>query len=101
MSGITMDDDDFIHLCTNSAQWADVTDWADQAKRGRFDLSGRPGHSPSLHWKMAYWLGTEYTAVVLARVFLAGRGFEWETVVDTAGDEWVLLTDYDHWAGQR
>jgi hypothetical protein len=50
---------------------------------------------------MAYWVGTEYPAVVLARAFLASRGFECQTVVDAAGGEWVILTDYDHWADQR
>ena len=32
---------------------------------------------------------------------LASRGFECQTAMDTADDEWMILTDYDHWAGQR
>lgn len=95
-------EDDFIHLCTNSAQWAEETaDWAPHIRDGRFEGDGRAGNQPSQHWRMAYWVGTEYPAVVLARAFLASRGFECQTVVDAAGGEWVILTDYDHWADQR
>jgi len=95
-------EDDFIHLCTNSTQWAeDAADWAPHLRNGRIEGDGRAGNQPSQHWRMAYWLGSEYTAVVLARAFLASRGFECQTAMDTADDEWMILTDYDHWAGQR
>jgi len=95
-------EDDFIRLCTNSAQWAEeAATWVPHILDGRFEGDGKAGNSPSHHWQMAYWVGTEYTAVVLARAFLASRTFECQTVWDTAGDEWVILTDYDHWAGQR
>ena len=96
---IVMDEHDFSLLTQNSAKWAGH-DWDTQVQAGRFEIQGTPQIPPGLHWKMAYWVGSEYTTVVLARSFLASRGYESQTVVDLNGDDdWVILTDYDAMEG--
>jgi hypothetical protein len=97
MSGpvqISMDEADFRLLVHNAAGWAGQN-W--EEKIGRFEVQGTPGMPPGMHWQMAYWVGSEYTTVVLARSFLASRGYESQTVVDLTGNDWVVLTDYDDW----
>ena len=97
---IVMDEGDFRLLTHNAAKWAGEDDW--EVQTGRFEIQGRPETLPSLHWKMAYWVGSEYTTVILAMSFLAAQGFESQPVVDLASDcEWVILTDYDDWEGTR
>lgn len=105
---IVMDDEDFSHLCSNSTAWASGADdktnkgrtfpgWRRQIADGRFELSGSANGQPALHWKIAYWVGSDYTAVILAKSFLAAKGFECQVAWDLAEPgEWVILTDYDY-----
>ena len=97
---IVMDEDDFSYLTENSMNWAGH-DWDTQVQAGRFEVQGTPRVPPGLHWRMAYWVGSQYTAVILARSFLTSRGFESQAVVDGMGADWVILTDYDAWKADR
>ena len=92
---IAMDDTDFGYLLHNSAKWADSAgEWEPQLRNGRFTAS-EPGVLTG-HWKMAYWIGSDYTAVILARAFLAAWGYECQILTDEAsGGGWVILTDYE------
>jgi hypothetical protein len=91
---ISMDEADFRLLIHNAARWAGHG-W--EEKLSRFEVQGAPDIPPGTEWQMAYWVGSEYTTVVLARSFLASRGYESQTVVDLTGNDWVVLTDYDDW----
>ena len=97
---VVINEDDFSYLTENSTKWAGH-DWDAQVQAGRFEVQGTPGIPPGLHWKMAYWVGSSYTTVILARSFLASRGYDSQAVVDGVDCDWVILTDYDNWPGPR
>lgn len=88
---------DFERLCENSGNWADLT-----PRRDRFE-EVEDGAPPFFReWKRVYWLGRDYVTVILARAFLAARGFEYEVLFDAAAGEpgglafgYVILTDYE------
>lgn len=96
---ISMDEADFGSLTQNSMRWADGAEgWTERIRDGHFEVHGTPGTPPSMDWAMTYWLGNEYTSVILARAFLAARGFACQVIIDLAtGPEWMILTDYDRW----
>jgi hypothetical protein len=108
---ILMDADDFERLCNNGTAWAGYAEdheyggkthpgWRTQISEGRFEVSGKAGFWPSLRWKQAYWVGPDYTAVILARSFLTAWSFECSVVWDLAEPgEWVILTDYERKEG--
>lgn len=93
---INMDDEDFANLCNMAGEWAARADtWTNHLDVERFEF---PGDRPSMKWKRAYWLGEEYTAVILAKSFLADRGYSSDVVWDMSSNSdkgWVILTDYE------
>ena len=93
---LTMDDEDFGYLTTNSAEWAAIgSEWAPQIADGRF-VTVPPGGIPFTTWKCAYWLEDGYAALMLARAFLDAWGHDYQVVTDEAEDGgWVILTDYE------
>jgi hypothetical protein len=87
--------EDFQRLCENSAP-GDVS-----AQTGRFEVVEPAEPRWHREWSRAYWMGGSYTTVILARAFLAARGFGYEVLFDTASDKpdgpmfgYVILTDY-------
>lgn len=91
---ISINAEDFEFLRNNSMAWAGH-DWEIQVFDGRFEAAGKAGQEPGMHWRRAYWMGPEYTAVILARAFLQAKGFDCEVVFDLAGPgQWMILTDY-------
>jgi hypothetical protein len=100
---VAMDDEDFSHLWHTAMEWARYAHggdggWAQQIRDGRFEVGGSADTWPSLGWKWAYWLGSDYAPVILAKAFLAAWGNDCDIVMDAGGStepEWVILTDYD------
>lgn len=99
MIQITMGDSDFERLTTNSTKWAEswTSSWEEHVLSGRFEHSTeRYDTPPRSDWAMAYWVGDDWTHVMLCRAFLLSRGFECEALWDgTVEDpEYVILTNY-------
>ena len=80
---MTITDYDFNHLHDSSMQWGKA--WMKQ--KGRFE------DAPLFTWKMAYWCD-RYLDALICQHFLSTRGFESQTVFDTATVQWVILTNY-------
>ena len=86
---------DFQRLCENSGQWAD---WEVPPRRFESLDTTSPANG---HWQRAYWVGDNYTSVILARAFLAARGHDYKILYDTAEHPngqafgYVILTDYE------
>ena len=91
---IVMDDEDFNWLCNDKMPWAGEKGWQQESREGRFSASG--AGPPAFHWKIGYWVGPDYVAVILAKSFLAAKGFPCEVIFDNTRGEWVILTDYDY-----
>ena len=90
---VVMNADDFERLAHTSMEWASNTgDWQDLVNHGQFE------GDPAPHWKWAHFVGPGYAAVVLARSFLLGHGYDCQIVWRMADDPnwvgWVVLTDY-------
>lgn len=98
---IIMDDDDFRLLIQNAMQWAGGG-WERHIASGRFVNAAGPAR-PSARWKVAYWFGENYAAVIFAKAFLDDREFRYEVVNDNVdpGGGWMILTDYDMTADRR
>lgn len=91
---IVMDDGDFTHLITNAMKWAGE-DWEPQIRRGRFLVDSQMDVWPGTHWKWAYWVGTGYAAVILARAYLDSQKASYQIASDETDGEWLILTDYE------
>jgi hypothetical protein len=76
-------EEDFNRLWDTSMAWGN--EWRSQD--GRFEPL------VSYDWAQAYWFELAYSNLILARVFLDQKGYEYEISSDEAGG-WVLLTNY-------
>jgi len=89
--------EDFDRLCENSGIGSIAVE-----QPGRFEAMNYPEPPSSTRWHWTYWLGDNYTTVILARAFLAARGFGYEVLYDTAEHPngrlygYVILTDYEN-----
>lgn len=95
---ILMDEDDFSRLSMSREKWAGFVErqW-DRFENYSAGVSNC-AQPASTDWTWAYWLGGTYTALILAKSFLASRGQDFEVVFDLAESpepSWVILTDYD------
>ena len=79
---IQMDAADFRRLVKT---YADRT--VTQVTAGRFDTGHGGAVNAAWDWRMAYWLGRDYAAVILARAFLAAYGYMHEVLWDAGEDE--------------
>lgn len=65
------------------------------------DKRGRFADAPTREWQRIYWLGSQYTTVLLARSFLEAIGEAYQIVYDEAQWDdgrvlgWAILTDYE------
>lgn len=95
---VNMDEDDFQHLAITSMRWCypgGRNDWIEQ--EGRFELH-RDDTEINWQYGYAFWLGTEWTTVLLARAYLDTLGHPYQILWDLAENpdmSWVLLTDYE------
>ena len=68
---------------------------------GRFEGSADGEANTDWDWSAIYWLGRDYTAVILARAFLAAYGYRYEVLWDTSRPMdrpqrgWCIITDYE------
>jgi hypothetical protein len=85
---ITINADDFNRLWNTHTSWG--YGWNDQLAEGRFKaVNGEM----STKWNHAYWMGDDFTKIILARSWLASQN--WAVVWDTACCEYLLLTQYN------
>jgi hypothetical protein len=82
---VTITDSDFDRLHNTSMPWG--KHWAKQANR--FD------NEPLFTWKMAYWCEPNWLNILVCQQFLSARGYESQTVFDSATLEYVILTNYE------
>lgn len=89
---LEMTEKDFERLSTTSMRWGNS--WA--AHDGRFEhMTKSYDTPPSYRWAMAYWVGEDWSHVMLCRAFLASQGHDFEVMWDKADPgEYVILTDY-------
>ncbi|MFI0265579.1 hypothetical protein [Streptomyces luteogriseus] len=96
---IEMDDADFQHLVEEGLLWRDGN-WEAQADRF-VPVGGHDTENPSWDWAAAYWVGTSWTTVVLARSWLKSKGENCEVVIDSATHPngsflgFIILTNYE------
>lgn len=78
---------DFQYLWNTSMAWKGL-DWEEQADRFEGDQE--------LNWefKRIYWLGKEYTAVILTKMFFTSINQDYQILCDENTEEWVVITDY-------
>jgi hypothetical protein len=95
---------DFELLRENDMSWADILRIS-AGGPDRFELVMKWATGDRLDedypWKRIYWFGREYTAVLLAQVFLKNMGQQYAVLWDLAA-EWekpafgyAILTDYE------
>lgn len=92
---ISMDADDFQRLLKISSTRPAMT-----IEPGRFQTANGGPMDANWDWSAIYWLGHDYTGMILARAFLASRGYLYKEGWDTAGEEsggrgWCIFTDYN------
>ncbi len=95
---IYMNDRDFERLTETSDTWAQHAEslWS----KGSDCFETEAGEALSFEWTNAYWVGPSWTAVILAKSFLATMGHDYQIVWDLAPYEngqsygWVILTNY-------
>jgi len=90
---LEMDAADFGQLWTEHHRWADCRSDGDAG----FEPV-TPDDEISLGWAHAYWVGDEWTPVLMARCYLVSIGESCQVVVDLrAGtySPYVILTDYE------
>jgi len=80
---LTITEDDFDQLINTSMKWG--KEWV--KNKGRFT------NAPLFTWKMAYWCDN-YVAVLICQHYLSSRGYESQTVFDTATQEHLILTNF-------
>ena len=80
---MTITESDFDKLVNTTMRWG--RDWMKQ--KGRFT------DAPLFTWKMAYWCST-YVEVLICQHYLSARGFESQTVFDTATQDHLILTNF-------
>lgn len=95
---LVMGEKDFDQLTNSSTRWNTSFEgsWAPQLDRFE-NMSYDYDQDPSPDWKVAYWLGTEYSAVLLAGAFLRGQGCEYEVLWDMAENpdpQYAILTNF-------
>lgn len=97
---LEMTETDFDRLGTNSMRWG--SKWSAQA--GRFEHSTKKYDTPpSYDWAMAYWVGDDWSHVMLCRAFLAAKGHACEILWDMGEPgEYMILTNYQtaSWAAR-
>jgi hypothetical protein len=95
---VELDAEDFARLCIKST----VRGTTSPAQASWFPTAGADT-SVSADWQYAYWVGSKWSAVILARHYLNSLGHPHEVVLDTVEDpgmSWVILTNYPaFWAG--
>lgn len=100
---IEMEEQDFEHLVFRTEAWAVRAEERRAAVvEGRFAHAVRSDDAqPGLHWRRAFWMGGDWTRVVLAKAFLRAEGHDFEVLWDMAVDDgsYVILTNYDRDAG--
>lgn len=80
--------EDFNRLWNTHTTWG--YGFSDQLAKGRFEtVNGEM----STRWQQAYWMGDNYTTVILARSWLSPENYA--VVWDTACAEYVILTQYN------
>lgn len=91
---VKMDGHDFEHLFTNSMQWDQG--WSDHVESGRFEhMQKAHDEKPSYAWAYAYWLGDDWSHVMLCRSFLEANDYGYEILWDLAEPgEFLLLTHF-------
>lgn len=102
---IEMSERDFDRLSDNSMRWSG-TDW--QAQEDRFETSDNRLEEINWDFKMAYWIGDNPAAIILAREYVRNLGFDSQILWDMAEYAeneyygYVLLTDYEteSWKGR-
>ena len=95
---MTITEQDFQFLVTTSMEW-EKYDFGSQVEDGRFEhYVGDTHRAPIRHdWKVAYWLGEDYTTVLFAKAFLDDLGEPYELLWDLVENpecSWVLVTNY-------
>lgn len=82
---------DFEHLCDNGMSWKTI-DWEKQ--EDRFEVVNGKYDDP-INWEFrhAYWLGEDYSHVILAREYLRNIGYTdhqvlWD-MADNTSDVWL------------
>ena len=80
---ITITESDFGKLHNSSMSWG--KEWMKQ--KDRFT------DAPLFTWKMAYWCET-YLETLICQQYISSRGFESQTVFDTATLDYLILTNY-------
>ena len=102
---IHMNDGDFEQLAVTSMGWAGH-DWSAQSHRFENWTPGKAfTEEPRWDWRMAYWLGENYTTLILAKSYLAAIGEPFEVLWDLAENpdmSYVLVTNFvspawGHW----
>lgn len=87
---------DFDRMISSSTRWKDgVSEFSDQFEN--YTDQGQPYDKPVFPgWTYAYWIGEEYTAVVLAKSFLSSLNEGYEVLWDTSDEfyGWVIVTNY-------
>lgn len=100
---ITLTDADLAQLTTTTMQlrWSDGawdSDWPLQVEQGRFELVNPAGINEkiSLNWRYVYWVGSDWTAVVLFRAYLDHHDETYQILWDTTtnGPGYVIVTNY-------
>lgn len=95
---VTLDENDFELLAHTSMRWSypdGRNDWTQQ--EGRFFLVK---HEEDINWQYrhAFWLGTEWTTVLLARAYLDAVGQPYQVLWDMVENpdmSWVIITDHE------
>lgn len=94
---IHMDDSDFEHLTQVSMEWA-THNWSTQSDRFENCTPGEAfTEEPRWDWRMAYWLGEDYTTLLLAKSYLAAIGEPFEVLWDLDENpdmSYVLVTNF-------
>lgn len=88
-----MDNNDFAHLWNTHTSGG--CDWELQIKRNRFQPLDNRDPVTTEH-KHLYWMGDNYTTIMIARAWLLSLGKQCSVAFDIACCEYIIATDY-HW----
>lgn len=96
---IDMDDQDFDQLSDTSMAWG--PSWQHHINDGRFEhMEKHYATEPRTDWAMVYWLGNDWTHVILAKAFLKSKRQKFEVIFDQAElipsepGSYAILTNY-------
>lgn len=95
---IDMNEEDFARLAYTSMQWVNpdgTNDWIEQ--EARFEVVDPRGSE--IDWSLGYvfWVGMEYSSVILARAFLESQGARCQVLwdqVENPDPSYMVVTDH-------